>query len=171
MKPFEEQFTAWVDGKLSGPELAAFEKELEQHPEAMAERDGAQKLSALLRGNPIEQKLANADFFNLQIQQRIAAGQPREAAREKAAGWFWSLPRLLIGGAACLLLAGVFFKTLIPTANDDTEMDTSPYFAQVVESWTSEPGIFANTVYNPKDNVTVLWLDGLDYIPASYQLK
>ena len=169
MKPFEEQFTAWVDGKLSGPELAAFEKELERHPEAAAERAGAQKLGALLRGNPAAPKLANNEFFNLQIQQRIAAAQPRERAGEKAAGWFWSLPRLLIAGAACLLLAGVMFKTLIPTGS--TVNETDPYFAQVVESWTSEPGIWANTVYNPKDNVTVLWLDGLDYIPASYQLK
>ena len=171
MKPFEEQFTAWVDGKLSGAELAAFEKELEQHPGAMTERADAQKLGSLLRANPTAPKLANADFFNLQIQQRIAADQPREAVREKAAGWFWSLPRLLIGGAACLLMAGVMFKTLIPAGVSESEMETSPYFAQVVESWTSEPGVSANTVYNPKDNVTVLWLDGLDYLPASYQLK
>lgn len=171
MKPFEEQFTAWVDGKLSGPELAVFEKELEQHPEAFGDRDDAQKLGALLRGNPTAPKLANADFFNLQIQQRLAADRPRERVVEKAAGWFWSLPRLLMGGATCLLLAGVMFKTLIPSGSTASDGESSPYFAQVVESWTSEPGISANTVYNPKDNVTVLWLDGLDYLPASYQLK
>jgi len=171
MKPFEEQFTAWVDGKLSGPELAAFEKELQQHPEAMSDRADARKLGALLRRNPSAPKLANADFFNLQIQQRIAAERPRERAGEKASGWFWSLPRLLIAGATCLLLAGVMFKTMIQTGSPLRDEDASPYFAQVVESWTSEPGVWANTVYNPKDNVTVLWLDGLDYIPASYQLK
>ena len=169
MKPFEEQFTAWADGKLSGPELAAFEKELEQHPEALAERDAALKLGAMLRGNPTAPKLANADFFNLQIQQRIAADRPREKAAGSGAGWFWSLPRLAWAGAACLLIAGAMFKTLIPTGSTVSEAD--PYFAQVVESWTSEPGVSAITVYNPKDNVTVLWLDGLDYIPASYELK
>ena len=169
MKPFEEQFTAWVDGRLSGPELAAFEKELAQHPEAAADKVAARKLGKLLRENPTVPALANADFFNLQIQELIAAERPRQRAGEKAAGWFWSLPRLLIAGATCLLIAGVMFKTLIPTGSPLNETD--PYFAQVVESWTSEPGVSANTVYNPKDNVTVLWLDGLDYIPASYQLK
>ena len=169
MKPFEEQFTAWADGKLSGPELAAFEKELERHPEAAADKSAVQKLGRLLRENGNAPKLTNADFFNLQIQQRIAADRPRERAREKTSGWFWSLPRLLIAGATCLLIAGVMFKTLIPTGS--TVSETDPYFAQVVESWTSEPGVSANTVYNPKDNVTVLWLDGLDYIPASYELK
>ena len=38
MKPFEEQFTAWTDGKLTGEELAAFERELAQHPEAAADK-------------------------------------------------------------------------------------------------------------------------------------
>ena len=171
MKPFEEQFTAWTDGKLTGEELAAFEKELAQHPEAAADKIAALKVGKLLRENPSAPKLANADFFNLQIQQRIAAERPRERAAEKSARRFWSLPRLLVGSAACLLIAGVMFKTLIPRENAAGLADGSPYFAQVVESWTSEPGVSANTVYNAKDNVTVLWLDGLDYIPASYELK
>ncbi len=171
MKPFEEQFTAWVDGKLSGPELASFERELKQHPEAATDRADALKFGNFLRANPSAPKLTNADFFNLQIQQRIATDVPRERAVERAAGWFWSLPRLLVAGAACLLVAGVMFKTMIPSGTSVTAADASPYFAQVVESWTSEPGVSARTVYNAKDNVTVLWLDGLDYIPASYELK
>ena len=169
MKPFEEQFTAWADGKLSGPELAAFEKEVAQHPDAMRDRRAAQQLGKLLRENPTVPALTNEDFFNLQIQQRIAADRPREKRGGSGAGWFWSLPRLVWAGAAGLLIAGVMFKTLIPTG--PTLSETDPYFAQVVESWTSEPGVSANTVYNSKDNVTVLWLDGLDYIPASYELK
>ena len=170
MKPFEEQYTAWIDGKLTGTELAAFEKELAQHPEAAGDRQAAQKLGKLLRETAGAPALTNADFFNLQIQQRIATAQPRERAWGSGAGWFWSLPRLVWAGAACLLMAGAMFKLLIPTG-DPANIADDPYFAQVVESWTSEPGIWANTVYNPKDNVTVLWLDGLDYIPASYELK
>ena len=171
MKPFEEQFTAWVDGKLSGPELVAFEEELARHPEALSGRADAQRLGTFLRGNPTAPKLTNADFFNLQIQQRIAAERPREQVGKRTGGWSWSWPRLVLAGAACLLLSGAMFKLMIPTASTLDAADSSPYFAQVVESWTSEPGVSANTVYNPKDNVTVLWLDGLDYIPASYELK
>ena len=40
-----------------------------------------------------------------------------------------------------------------------------------VEAWPADPSISATTVYNPDDNVTVVWLDGLDYIPATYALK
>lgn len=168
MKTFEERFTAWVDGRLVGEELAAFEKELAAHPEAADERDAALKLRGLLREHPAAPVLSNADFFNLQLQQRIAAESPRARAADRGTWSFWTLPRLALAGALSLVFAGVLFKTLIPPS---VTYDTAPYFAQVVEAWPADPGISASTVYSPEDNVTVLWLDGLDPIPASYQLQ
>jgi anti-sigma factor RsiW len=171
MKPFEERFTAWVDGQLSGDDLANFEKELAQHPDAAAEKAAAQKLAKLLREYPTAPSLTNGEFFNLQIQQQLTSSEAPGRAVGKPAGWFWSLPRLILAGAASLLVAGLLFKTFIPTKDHSRGLATSPYFAQVIEVWPSEPGIWANTVYNPEQNVTVVWLDGLDYIPASYELK
>ena len=168
MKTFEERFTAWVDGQLTGPDLADFEKELATHPEAAAERAEARKLGDLLRAQPAP-PLGNADFFNHQLMQRIAAETPRAAEPVRARGWFWSLPRLAFAGAACLVIAGGLFKTLIPAAVPPGEK--SKYYAQVVEAWPADPSISATTVYNPADNVTVVWLDGLPYIPATYALK
>ena len=167
MKPFEEQFTAWVDDKLSGAELAEFEKELATHPEAAAEKAEALKLGELLREHPTVPALSNPDFFNHQLLQRIAAETPSPARREKREGFFWSLPRLAWAGAFCLVVAFALFKTIIPSSR----VEPSKYFAQVVEAWPSDPSISATTVYRPEDNVTVLWLDGLDYIPATYALK
>jgi anti-sigma factor RsiW len=171
MKTFEERFTAYVDGALQGAELARFEQELATHPEADGEKESALKLRRLLREHSTPQTLTNPDFFNLQIQERIAADQPRERRPQRGVGSFWSLSRLLWAGATCLLLAAVMFKTLIPTGGPALASEVSPYFAQVVESWPSDPSISASTVYSPADNVTVLWLDGLDYLPASYELK
>ena len=168
MKPFEERFTAWVDGQLTGPELDEFEKELAARPAAAAEREEARKLGNLLRAQPAP-PLGNADFFNHQIMERIAAGTPRVAQAVKTRGWFWSLPRLALAGAACLAIAGGLFKTLIPPAAAPGEK--SKYYAQVIEAWPADPSISAITVYNPEDNVTVVWLDGLDYLPATYALN
>ena len=168
MKTFEERFTAWVDGQLTGTDLAEFEKELPAHPEAAAERAEARKLGDLLRAQPVP-KLGNDDFFNHQLMQRIAAETSRAGEPVKARGWSWSLPRLAFAGAACLVVAGGLFKTLIPAAVPPGEK--SKYYAQVVEAWPADPSISATTVYNPADNVTVVWLDGLDYIPATYALK
>jgi anti-sigma factor RsiW len=167
MKPFEEQFTAWVDGQLEGAELAQFEQQLSQHPEAAGEKDEALRLREFLRTHPTAPKLSNPDFFNHQLMQRIAAETPREVEQKRTS--FWSVARLAWAGAFCLAFAFALFKATIPAPaprNSDAK-----YFAQVVEAWPSDPSITATTVYNPEDNVTVVWLDGLEYIPASYALN
>jgi len=51
-------------------------------------------------------------------------------------------------------------------AGGRTMADQSAYFATVVDARTFENNVSASTVYNSRDNVTVLWLDGLDYLPA-----
>jgi anti-sigma factor RsiW len=169
MKPFEEQFTAWVDGKLSGAELAAFEKQLAEHPDATAEREDALKLGRLLREHPTVPRLSNPDFFNHQIMQRIAAETVRPAVAEKKRSFFGSIPGLAWAGAACLVVAGALYLTTIP--GPGTPRPSSNYFAQIVESWPKAKNVSASTVYSPDDDVTVVWLDGLDYIPANYALK
>lgn len=165
MKTFEERYTAWIDGQLSGEALASFEQELADHPDALTDRAAAHQLGTLLRTHADVPKLANADFFNLQLLQRIEAENPKPhvGAPRASSGWSWSFARLAWAGAACLGLAAILYTTLIPTA---PPVAPSDYFAQVVEAWPADPGISATTVYNPEDNVTVLWLDGLDYVPV-----
>ena len=167
MKPFEEQFTAWVDGKLTGADLAEFEKELAAHPDAASEKDAALKLGRLLREHPTVPRLAHPDFFNHQLMQRIAAETPRPMEKKRSS--IWSIPGLAWAGAFCLVIALVLFKTTVPEGA--RHVDKSNYFAQVVESWPSNPNVSASTVYDADDHVTVVWLDGLDYIPATYALK
>jgi len=167
MKPFEEQFTAWVDGKLAREELAEFEKQLAEHPEAVTEKEDALRLGALLRTPPTAPKLTNPDFFNHQLMQRIAAETLRPEEKKQVS--FWSLPRLAWAGAFCLIAALALYRTTIPTGAPVG--DEPKYFAQVVEAWPADPSISATTVYDPTDNVTVVWLDGLDYIPATYALR
>lgn len=169
MKTFEEQFTAWVDGTLTGEELAAFERELAARPDALADRAAAEKLRALLRSHPTVPRLANPEFFNLQLLQRIEADRPRDERRRERTPWFWSLPRLAMAGAACLLVAFILFRTTIPVGSPIAE--AAPYFAQVIESWPADESISATTVYTPEDNVTVLWIDGLDRVPAEYAIQ
>jgi len=167
MKPFEEQFTAWVDGKLTEAELAEFEKHLAEHPEAAEDKEAALQLGQLLRAHPTAPRLSNPDFFNHQLLERIAVEMPRPVEKKRA--FFWSLPRLAWTGACCLAISLALFKTTIPVGGGPVKH--SNYFAQVVEAWPTNPNVSASTVYSPEDNVTVLWLDGLDYIPATNSLK
>jgi anti-sigma factor RsiW len=161
---FEIRFTAWLDGRLPAAEVAAFEEEMcARGFDPAAERTAAEQTSALLARHSPAPTLPNADFFNHQILHRIE----QEQRAERPAHRWWTLPRLAWAGAFSLLAAAAMFKALIPVGAPDP----SPYFATVVDARTYEPTIFASTVYNPRDNVTVLWLDGLDDLPADFALQ
>ena len=171
MKTFEEKYTAWIDGELSGAELAAFERELEGHPDAQADRESTLKLGEFLRRNSEVAPLAHPDFFNHQILQRIEA--EKTVARPR--GWEWSWPRLAWAGLAALLVAGFLFKAWIPTESQPLGFAESgseaPGVAEIVHVSAGDPSISVTPMHDSRDNVTVLWLEGLDYLPASYNLR
>jgi len=165
MKTFEEKFTAWIDGKLSGSELSRFEAELEQIKNAGAEKEAALQLGALLRENYKAPELKNADFFNHQLMQRIEEDTTREEAPAKRASNFWSLPRLIWAGTFCMaMVAGLFFFAVPKGAVENPS--GNEYVAQITNARTDDPSITATTFHTKDNKLTVLWLDGLDYLPA-----
>ena len=165
---FEENFTAWLDGRLTGDALAALENEMRARGfDPAAERGAAGPPAELLRKHSAAPPLHNADFFNHQILHRIAEEQPAAPVARSSGGW-WTLPRLAWAGAWCLLLALFLFQTVIPHG---APRDKSPYFAQVIDARPLADGISADTVYTARDNVTVVWIGGLDYLPADYKLQ
>lgn len=173
MKTFEERYTAWIDGKLSGPELEAFEKELDQRPVSEVELEQeTQLLGDLLRAHSAAPAMANPEFFNHQIMARIQADQPR--AKNEGTHWLfgWPFARLAWAGAAAAVLGWVVAKTILPVVpGSPAAPHESAYFAQVIEASSPDPNISATVVRSDEDNVTVLWLDGMDYLPASYELQ
>ena len=87
MKTFEEKWTAWLDGQLSGRELAEFEASLPDKAAAEAEKADAKKLGELLKRELGARTLTNEEFFSHQLRERIAQQQARRlgaaGAREK----------------------------------------------------------------------------------------
>jgi hypothetical protein len=168
MKPsdFEQKFTAWLDGRLNAADARAFEREMKERgfdPEA--ERNQSTRLASLLRTHSRAPEMTNGDFFNHQIRHRIA--QESAPLRRASSSW-WTWPRLALAGACSLAIAGALFTALIPHGSAPVR---EPYSATVVDARTFEPTISASTVYDPRNNVTVLWLDGLDYLPADYAIQ
>ena len=168
---FEQQFTAWLDGKLSPEKTDSFEQEMRDRGfDPNAERFAAASTTALLRKHSQSPTLGHRDFFNHQILHRIENDLEKpEAVRSGQRTW-WGIPWLAWAGAACLLIAAVLFKNLIPVGGGSL-VERSTYFATVVDARTFEKTVSASTVYNPRDNVTVLWLDGLDYLPADFVVQ
>src|SRR5260370_23720512 len=106
MKAFEERWTAWLDGQLSGRELAEFEASLPDKAAAEAEKTGAKKLRQLLKQELGARTLTNEEFFSDQVRQRIAresGGTSRVSrGRRRETSRWWTIPRLLWAGTADL---------------------------------------------------------------------
>jgi len=73
MKTFEEKWTAWIDDQLSDAEREEFEASLDDRDAAVAEKNQAQKLSALLKEELRAPAMGNEEFFHHQLRSRIAA--------------------------------------------------------------------------------------------------
>lgn len=166
MKSFEEKCTAWADGSMSEAESAAFETDLAARPEERQHREQAKALGELLRTHRPVVTLQNPEFFNQRILEEIAADAPSGAAPAPSFRPF-PLGRLAWAGAFCLLIALGLFQWVVPQG-PYTSNGRDAYLAEVIEAKTGSASIYASSFHAKKNNVTVLWLDGLPYIPDSY---
>ena len=69
MKTFEEKWTAWLDGQLTGKELIEFEASLPDKAAAKLEKREAKKLGALLKRELGAHMMANEEFFSHQLRE------------------------------------------------------------------------------------------------------
>ena len=174
MKTFEERYTAWIDDCLTGRELAGFEAQLEKgfpngltKAQAEADRVAARNMGALLRGHCAEapaSALKNVEFFNQQLLRQIEAEAPQSAPPAAASVPlpFW---RLIWGGVSSLGVAALLFALLVLPALHHPGPPPE-YYAKILNASTEDPAISAVAVHSNKENVTVLWIDGFDYVPA-----
>jgi len=132
MKTFEEKWTAWVDGQLSGRELLEFEASLPDKAAAEAEKAGARKLGELLKRELSARTLTNEEFFSHQLREKIARLReaPGRQAREARSTW-WTIPRLLWTGALSLAVFLVFTVLVMREKNPAEE---SQYLTQILNA-------------------------------------
>jgi anti-sigma factor RsiW len=180
MKTFEEKWTAWLDGQLSGSELAEFEASLPDKAAAEAEKRDAQKLGTLLRDELGAEAMANADFFSHQLRERIdresAEGRRSRFARLRRARTFerstwWTVRRLAWSGAVSL---AIFVICAVVALRDKNPGEQSQYLTQILNARV-DPGVSPNatiSIFETKDDrVTVLWVEGLQSLPSDYAAK
>ena len=172
MKTFEEKWTAWVDGQLSGRELLEFEASLPDKAAAETEKAGARKLGELLKRELSARTLTNEEFFSHQLRESIARLRvaPARQARETRSTW-WTIPRLLWTGALSLAVFLVFTVLVMREKNPAEE---SQYLTQILNARV-DPIVSPNATVSifevKQDRVTVLWTEGLQSLPSDYAAK
>jgi hypothetical protein len=162
MKTFEERFTAWLDGALDGEELKSFERE---HGSLSQEKCDFLKLQSLLRNSEHRPRLANPDFFNLEIMAEI--GRKRVVEKSPRGGLWLGLSRLTWGGLAVLSAGFALFFAFIP--RNDYSDPRAKYVDEVLKTKTADPKIKA-TVDSQKDT-TVIKLEGMGKSPPQRDLR
>jgi anti-sigma factor RsiW len=171
MKTFEEKWTAWLDGQLSGRELAEFEASLPDKAAAEAEKADARRLGVFLKRELGAPALTNEEFFSHQLRDRIRQSSAPSAQREAKASTWWTIPRLLWTGTASL---AVFLVFTIFVIRDKNPAEESQYLTQILNARV-DPVVSPNATVSmfevKQDRVTVLWTEGLQSLPADYAAK
>src|SRR5438874_11262779 len=172
MKTFEEKWTAWLDGQLTGKELVEFEASLPDNAAAKWERLEATKLGALLKLELGAHAIANEELFSHRVRERIAR-EYVEPFREQAAevSTWWTIRRLFWTGTASLALFLVFAVFVMREKNP---AEQSQYLSQILNARV-DPVVSPNATISmfeaKEDRVTVLWTEGLQSLPADYAAK
>ena len=172
MKTFEENWTAWLDGQLTGRELSEFEASLPDKAAAETEKADARKLGALLKRELSARPLTNEEFFSHQLGERIMreSGAPSREREVETSTW-WTIRRLLWTGAASL---AVFLVFTIFVMRDKNPAEESQYLTQILNARV-DPVVSPNATVSmfevKQDRVTVLWTEGLQSLPADYAAK
>jgi len=170
MKTFEEKWTAWLDDKLAGAELAAFESSLPDRAAAEAEKASVRQLRLLLKRELSPSMMTNEEFFSHQLRERIALGQASTSAHGAHSPW-WTVPRLLWSGAVSV---AVFALCAVWVMQDAEPLEQSQSLTQVLNA-RLDPTVGPDatvTMFETKENrVTVLWTEGLKSLPSDYAAK
>jgi hypothetical protein len=172
MKTFEEKWTAWLDGQLSGRELTDFEASLPDKAAAEVEKGKAKKLGELLKRELGAQALTNEEFFSHQLRERIAQEgvSPSRKRYAEGATW-WTIRRLLWTGTASL---AVFLIFAVFVMREKNPAEPSQYLTQILNARV-DPVVSPNATVSmfeaKEDRVTVIWTEGLQSLPADYAAK
>jgi anti-sigma factor RsiW len=173
MKTFEEKWTAWLDGQLSGRELAEFEASLPNKAAAEAEKAEARKLGKLLKNELGVRGLTNEEFFNHQLREKIAQGRDSRGfrGRRRETSTWWTIPRLLWTGTVSI---AVFVICTVLVMHERNPSEESQYLTQILNARV-DPVVSPNATVSmfevKQDRVTVLWTEGLQSLPADYAAK
>lgn len=171
MKTFEEKWTAWLDGELSGAELAEFEAALPDKAAAEEEKRDARKLGAFLKQQLQDRAMGNEEFFHHQLRERIAGDALAAIGPEKTRPSLWPLGRLVWAGATSL---AIFLVFAVFVMREKSPTDQSQYLTQILNARV-DPAVNPNATISMfeanEDRVTVLWVEGLQSLPSEYATK
>lgn len=172
MKDFETQYVRWQDGLLDPALEPEFLRELKRR--GMSEADGASwgPISGMLAEHAAACPLENADFFSHSVMEKVVAlAEPDKGGGTHEGGWFATflgMPGRLAwaGGLMVALVAALYFA--IPEVRTGGPRDDLA--TRILSAQADEPGLSV-AAFEANDGAAVVWIEGLDYLPADHVVR
>ena len=123
-----------------------------------------QKTRALLREHLTVPPLQNPDFINSRVLEEI-----ERLDRQPSAAPGFSLRWLFWSGATALIMAGLLTAVLMP--REFGLRNKEEFISQVVSARAETPQLSVSQFQAPGERGVVLWVDGVDYIPAEEAVR
>jgi anti-sigma-K factor RskA len=153
----------FLDGEMNDAERASFEARMAADPMLKSEVQMMQRMSADLRTHlPAEMPVPYADFFNSQIQVRIAQEEPIALPSTRASWLDWLRIPTLMTAAAAVAIGGFMIA----------QKQTAPVSGNsVVHSiYVPNPAVQARSYHSEEAQATVLILEGVEAMPADRKI-
>jgi len=169
----QQQLTRWIDGELEGEALRAFEAAAAEDPLLLEAKVEADHLRQMLQSDMPAREIPNPEFFNSQIQRRIAddlpAPTPSPASSSPTGGGImsWFRSPFTLASAAAVVGLGLFALSHAPDPGGSANADHT----SVASTYTPDRQIDASHFYSDEADATVIMLDGLAALPDSTELK
>ncbi|MDZ4743769.1 MAG: hypothetical protein SGI98_10175 [Verrucomicrobiota bacterium] len=151
---------AYVDQQTGSVDHKFIKRVSENDPELASEIKIQEDMSKLLRSSgKRHQTDATPEFFWSQVQKQIAGEEARKRNRFskesilRVLGLYWA-PAFAILLVVCSVM-------LLP------EFNHSQRYAKVLDARTSLDKVSVTPIQSKKSGVTVIWIEGLDYLPAN----
>jgi anti-sigma factor RsiW len=122
------------------------------------------KTRALLRAHLTAPGLEHPDFVNSRVLEEIE----REKKRPRTPA-FVSLRRLAWSGIAAIVLAVIL--TLVVLPHQVEHRSDGEFISQVVTARAEMPQLSVSEFRAPDERGVVIWLEGVDYIPAEDSVR
>ena len=155
----------WLDGEMNAAELARFTARLESDPALKSEAEMMQRMSNDLRSSlPAEMPVPFGDFFNSQIQMRIAKEElAAPDVRENRASWldWFHLPGFatIAAVSAAVVIAAVMIYQQSPSSG-----------SYVLSTYAPNQKVQVSSYHSAEAHATVLMLEGLEELPADRKI-
>jgi len=154
--PEDHDLIRWLDGEMNPAERTRFAARMDADPALKAEAEAMQRISTDLRAHlPVEMPLPYADFFNSQIQVRIAQEEVLSHEPGHRTWLDWLRMPTLVAATAAVAIAGMIIW-----------QQGAQGGSVVLSTYAPDPAVQARSFHSEEAGATVLMLDGLEDMPA-----